>query len=201
MDVLHRTAKDGLGRAYVAGMTWAVEHDAEYVIQMDADGSHAVGYVPQLIGSALATGAGFVVGSRYVPGGRLASEWAPHRRMLSRWANRYVGAVLRTGLRDATAGFVLWRADVVRALRLTDVRSNGYCFQVELKYAAVRAGYPAVEIPIRFEERRTGASKMSAGVQLEAAVLPWRLLLTELTGARGTRPLVRRPRAGGPRWR
>ncbi|GAB2917461.1 polyprenol monophosphomannose synthase [Streptomyces mayteni] len=206
VEVLHRTVKDGLGRAYVAGMTRAVEQGAEYVLQMDADGSHAVSYVPQLIGSALATGAGFVVGSRYVPGGRLASEWAPHRRLLSRWANRYVGAVLRTGLRDVTAGFVLWHADVVRALRLEQVRSNGYCFQVELKYAAVRAGCPAVEIPIRFEERRDGASKMSAGVQFEAAVLPWRLLLGDLRGGRSARrvgviaPAQRRRAGAGRRW-
>ncbi|TDC15243.1 polyprenol monophosphomannose synthase [Streptomyces sp. 8K308] len=206
VEVLHRTVKDGLGRAYVAGMTLAVERGAEYVLQMDADGSHAVAYVPQLIGSALATGAGFVVGSRYVPGGRLASEWAPHRRLLSRWANRYVGAVLRTGLRDATAGFVLWHADVVRALHLEQVRSNGYCFQVELKYAAVRAGCPAVEIPIRFEERRQGASKMSAGVQLEAAVLPWRLLLGDLAAGRAgragavIRPAARRRAGTGRRW-
>jgi dolichol-phosphate mannosyltransferase len=101
--------------------------------------------------------------------------------------------VLRTGLRDVTAGFVLWRADVVRALRLDRVRSNGYSFQVELKHGAVRAGYPAVEIPIRFEERRQGASKMSAGVQLEAAVLPWRLLLSGLVSGP-----TRGPAAAGP---
>ncbi|MFR9723838.1 polyprenol monophosphomannose synthase [Streptomyces sp. MS19] len=184
VSVLHRTAKDGLGRAYVAGMTRAVDEGAAYVLQMDADGSHGTEYVPQLVGTALATGAGLVVGSRYVPGGRLADEWAPHRRLLSRWANRYVGAVLRTGLRDATAGFVLWRADVVRALDLEHTRSNGYSFQVELKHAAVRAGHAAVEIPIRFEERRQGASKMSARVQYEAALLPWRLLLGDLTGRR-----------------
>ena len=187
--VLHRAAKEGLGRAYVAGMTRAVAEGAEFVLQMDADGSHAVAHVPRLLGTALMTGAGFVVGSRYVPGGRLAQEWGVHRRLLSRWANRYVGAVLRTGLRDATAGFVLWRADVVRALRLEGVRSNGYSFQVELKHAAVRAGHPGVEVPIHFEERRAGASKMSAGVQFEAALLPWRLLLADLAGRRG--------RAGG----
>ncbi|RKN39867.1 polyprenol monophosphomannose synthase [Streptomyces hoynatensis] len=184
VGVLHRAEKEGLGRAYVAGMTRAVAEGAEFVLQMDADGSHGAAHVPRLLGTALVTGAGFVVGSRYVPGGRLAGEWALHRRLLSRWANRYVGAVLRTGLRDATAGFVLWRADVVRALRLERVRSNGYSFQVELKHAAVRAGHPAVEVPIRFEERRAGASKMSAGVQVEAALLPWRLLLADLTGRR-----------------
>ncbi|MFF0742187.1 polyprenol monophosphomannose synthase [Streptomyces sp. NPDC004111] len=175
--VLHRTTKDGLGRAYAAGMTRAVEDGADFVLQMDADGSHPVGYVPQLLGSALSTGAGLTVGSRYVCGGRLADEWGLHRRLLSRWANRYVSAVLHTGLRDVTAGFVLWRADTVRAARLDRVRSSGYSFQVELKYRAVRAGCTAVEIPIHFEERRTGVSKMSLAVQLESAVLPWRLRL------------------------
>ncbi|WP_129842310.1 polyprenol monophosphomannose synthase [Streptomyces sp. RFCAC02] len=199
VSVLHRTAKEGLGRAYVAGMLHAVDEGAAYVLQMDADGSHGTEYVPRLVGTALATDAGFVVGSRYVPGGRLAEEWAPHRRLLSRWANRYVGAVLRTGLRDATAGFVLWRADVVRALGLEGMRSNGYSFQVELKYAAVRAGHAAVEIPIRFEERRQGASKMSARVQFEAAWLPWRLLLARPAAARPGGDPVAEPGAAPPR--
>ncbi|MGW1891511.1 polyprenol monophosphomannose synthase [Streptomyces sp. NPDC002004] len=182
ISVLHRTTKDGLGRAYAAGLTRAVADGAEYVLQMDADGSHPVEYVAQLLGSALSTGAALAVGSRYVSGGRLAEEWGLHRRLLSRWANRYVGAVLRTGIRDVTAGFVLWRADAVRAARLDEVRSSGYSFQVELKYGAVRAGFTAVEVPIHFEERRIGASKMTLAVQLESAVLPWRL---RLGGARG----------------
>jgi dolichol-phosphate mannosyltransferase len=175
LSVLHRTVKDGLGRAYAAGMDQAVADGARYVLQMDADGSHPVEYVPQMLGTALATGAGFVVGSRYVAGGRLAEEWGLHRRLLSRWANAYVSAVLRTGLRDVTAGFAMWRSDVVTAMRLSEVRSSGYSFQVELKHQAVRAGHTGVEIPIHFEERRIGASKMTLSVQLESAVLPWRL--------------------------
>jgi dolichol-phosphate mannosyltransferase len=175
VSVLHRTVKDGLGRAYAAGMDQAVAEGAKYVLQMDADGSHPVEYVPQMLGSALSTGAGFVVGSRYVAGGRLAEEWGLHRRLLSRWANAYVSAVLRTGLSDVTAGFAMWRADTVTAMELQKVRSSGYSFQVELKYQAVRAGYTGVEIPIHFEERQIGASKMTVAVQLESAVLPWRL--------------------------
>ncbi|MEU6175311.1 polyprenol monophosphomannose synthase [Streptantibioticus parmotrematis] len=175
VSVLHRTAKDGLGRAYAAGMDQAVADGAAYVLQMDADGSHPVEYVPQMLGSALSTGAGFVIGSRYVSGGRLAEEWGWHRKLLSRWANAYVSAVLRTGLRDVTAGFCMWRADTVTAMRLPEVRSNGYSFQVELKYQAVRAGCTGVEIPIHFEERQIGASKMTLAVQLESAILPWRL--------------------------
>ncbi|UWM49520.1 glycosyltransferase [Streptomyces carpaticus] len=177
IQVLHRAGKDGLGRAYAAGMAAAVAHGARYVLQMDADGSHPPRHVPQLLGSARATGADLVIGSRYVPGGQLTTAWPAHRRLLSRWANRYAGAVLRTGLRDLTAGFVLWRAAALAGLRLEHTRSAGYSFQIELKHAAVRAGCSAVEVPIRFEERRHGASKMSAAVQLEAALLPWRLLL------------------------
>ena len=184
LTVLHRTAKDGLGRAYAAGMDQAVAEGAEYVLQMDADGSHPVEYVSQLLGTALATGAGFVVGSRYVAGGRLAEEWGLHRRLLSRWANAYVSAVLHTGLRDVTAGFALWRVDVVTAMRLSEVRSNGYSFQVELKYQAVRAGYTGVEVPIHFEERQIGNSKMTASVQLESAMLPWKLRLDASRGRR-----------------
>ncbi|WP_269853156.1 polyprenol monophosphomannose synthase [Streptomyces sp. RPT161] len=185
ISVLHRTAKDGLGRAYAAGMDQAVADGAQYVLQMDADGSHPVEYVPQMLGTALATGAGFVVGSRYVCGGRLAEEWGLHRRLLSRWANAYVSTVLRTGLRDVTAGFCMWRADTVTEMKLSEVRSNGYSFQVELKYQAVRAGYTGVEVPIHFEERQIGASKMNLAVQVESAVLPWRLRLDSARARRG----------------
>jgi dolichol-phosphate mannosyltransferase len=177
ISVLHRTVKDGLGRAYAAGMDKAVAEGARYVLQMDADGSHPVEYVPQMLGAALSSGAGFVVGSRYVAGGRLADEWGLHRRLLSKWANAYVSAVLHTGLRDVTAGFVMWRGDTVTAMRLSEVRSSGYSFQVELKYQAVRSGYTGVEVPIHFEERQIGASKMSLAVQLESAILPWKLRL------------------------
>ncbi|MGD3108325.1 polyprenol monophosphomannose synthase [Streptomyces sp. YGL11-2] len=185
IGVLHRTAKEGLGKAYAAGMSQAVADGAAYVLQMDADGSHPVEYVPQLLGGALSTGAAVVVGSRYVCGGRLAPEWGLHRRLLSRWANRYVSGVLRTGLRDATAGFVLWRADAVRTARLDRVRSSGYSFQVELKYQAVGAGFTALEVPIHFEERRIGASKMSAAVQIESAIMPWRIRFASLRTPRG----------------
>ncbi|WP_432052155.1 polyprenol monophosphomannose synthase [Streptomyces xiamenensis] len=184
IQVLHRAGKDGLGRAYAAGMAAAVARGTHYVLQMDADGSHPPHHIPQLLGSAQATGADLVIGSRYVPGGQLTGAWPVHRRLLSRWANRYAGAVLRTGLRDLTAGFVLWRATALTSLRLDHARSAGYSFQIELKHAALRAGCRALEIPIRFEERRHGASKMSAAVQLEAALLPWRLLLRR-TGPAG----------------
>ncbi|MFE9439780.1 polyprenol monophosphomannose synthase [Streptomyces sp. NPDC006602] len=175
MSVLHRTEKDGLGRAYVAGMSAALAEGAEYVVQMDADGSHPVEAVPRMLGTAVASGVGLVVGSRYVEGGSLDEEWGKHRVLLSRFANRYARTVLGTKIRDITAGFNLWSAATLRDVDLATLDSAGYSFQVELKFKAVRAGHSAVEIPIRFEERTEGVSKMSFGTQVESALVPLRL--------------------------
>ncbi|CAL9299361.1 polyprenol monophosphomannose synthase [Streptomyces sp. SudanB182_2057] len=177
MSVLHRTEKDGLGRAYTAGMSAALDEGAEYVVQMDADGSHPVEAVPRMLRAALDSGAGLVVGSRYVEGGSLDEEWAAHRVLLSRFANRYARAVLGTDIQDITAGFNLWSARTLRDVGLASLDSAGYSFQVELKYRAVRAGHTAVEVPIRFAERTEGESKMTLRTQLESAVLPLRLRL------------------------
>ncbi|WP_221352998.1 polyprenol monophosphomannose synthase [Streptomyces beigongshangae] len=177
MSVLHRTAKDGLGRAYVAGMSAALDEGAEYVVQMDADGSHPVEAVPRMLGTAVASGVGLVVGSRYVEGGSLDEEWSAHRVLLSRFANSYARTVLGTKIRDITAGFNLWSARTLRDVDLHSLDSAGYSFQVELKYKAVRAGHSAVEIPIRFEERTEGVSKMTLRTQLESALVPVRLRL------------------------
>ncbi|WP_084715289.1 polyprenol monophosphomannose synthase [Streptacidiphilus rugosus] len=177
ISVLHRKGKDGLGKAYAAGMALAVSEGARYVVQMDADGSHPASAIPQMLGTALSTGSGLVVGSRYVPGGQLAEEWRWHRRLLSRWANAYAGTILSTRVRDITAGFNLWSAEALRAVDLDTLESAGYSFQVELKFRAVHAGFGAMEVPIRFEERRAGESKMSFAVQLESAIVPWRLRL------------------------
>jgi dolichol-phosphate mannosyltransferase len=174
--VLHRPGKEGLGRAYADGMTHAVEDGARYVLQMDADGSHPADVIPRLLGVALATNCDLVAGSRYVTGGSLGEDWPAHRRLLSGWANWYVARVLGLRLRDITAGFVLWRADVLREI-LPRTASSGYSFQVETKYLALRAGRPAMEVPIRFAQRQAGASKMNFSVQLESALLPWRLRL------------------------
>ncbi|TKA12901.1 polyprenol monophosphomannose synthase [Actinacidiphila oryziradicis] len=177
MSVLHRTAKDGLGRAYAAGMTAALGEGAAFIVQMDGDGSHPVHVVPQMLGTALATGADFVVGSRYVDGGSLAEDWGLHRRLLSKWANFYAGTVLSTRIRDITAGFNLWSARTLRDVDLSTLGSAGYSFQVELKFRATRIGHNGVEIPIRFEERTEGVSKMSFGTQIESALVPLRLRL------------------------
>ncbi|NEA99958.1 polyprenol monophosphomannose synthase [Streptomyces sp. SID13726] len=182
MSVLHRTEKDGLGRAYVAGMSAALDEGAAYVVQMDADGSHPVEAVPRMLGTAVASGVGLVVGSRYVEGGSLDEEWGRHRVLLSRFANRYARTVLGTKIRDITAGFNLWSAATLRDIDLTTLDSAGYSFQVELKFKAVRAGHSAVEIPIRFEERTEGESKMNLATQIESAVMPLRLRLRNRRG-------------------
>ena len=177
MSVLHRTEKDGLGRAYVAGMSAAVDEGARYVVQMDADGSHPVEAVPRMLGTAMASGVGLVIGSRYVEGGQLDDDWGAHRVLLSRFANRYARTVLGTKIRDITAGFNLWSVQALRDVDLHSLDSAGYSFQVELKYKAVRAGHSAVEIPIRFEERTEGVSKMTLRTQLESAMVPVKLRL------------------------
>ncbi|WP_369216141.1 polyprenol monophosphomannose synthase, partial [Streptomyces flavofungini] len=168
MSVLHRTEKDGLGRAYAAGMAQAVADGAHYVLQMDADGSHPAAKAAELLGVALATDAGVVVGSRYVQGGTLSAAWGAHRKLLSRWANVYAGAILGTRVRDITGGFNLWRADALRAIDLASVDSAGYSFQVEMKYRALRRGFGVMEVPIHFEDRVVGESKMNLMVQLES---------------------------------
>jgi dolichol-phosphate mannosyltransferase len=176
VGVLHRMEKDGLGRAYVAGITRALFEEADIIIQMDADLSHPAAVIPIMIETLRTTDAGVVIGSRYVEGGSAAAEWAWHRRALSAWANFYVNAILRLHVKDATAGFKAWKADTLRAIDVGSVQSNGYSFQVEMNTRAVRRGYRIAEVPIRFEERTHGASKMSLKVQLESALMPWKLL-------------------------
>jgi dolichol-phosphate mannosyltransferase len=173
--VVHRAAKEGLGRAYVDGMSRALDAGAEYVVQMDADLSHPPEYIPQLLGTLLSTRAGVVIGSRYVPGGSLAEEWGLDRRLLSGWANFYVETLLRLRIRDVTAGYKLWSREALLDVGLQRVHSNGYSFQVEMNYLAARNGHKIVEIPIHFEERHLGSSKMTLAVKLESAKLPFQL--------------------------
>lgn len=175
VDVLHRTVKDGLGRAYVAGITKALADGAEIIIQMDADLSHPVEVIPEMLRLLESTDAGVVLGSRYVKGGSAAQEWSWYRRLLSAWANLYVNAILRLHVRDATAGFKAWRADTLRRIDVGTIRSNGYAFQVEMNHRTVRNGIRIVETPIRFSERNEGSSKMTVAVQVESALMPWRL--------------------------
>jgi len=182
LGVLHRTEKDGLGRAYVAGITRALDEGADIVIQMDADLSHPVEAVPRMIEKLASTDAAVVLGSRYVAGGSLAGDWGWHRKALSAWANFYVNAILRLHVKDATAGFKAWRAETLRRIDIATIRSNGYAFQVEMNYRTVKQGLRIAEIPIRFEERADGVSKMSLSVQLESALMPWKLLFGRKLG-------------------
>jgi dolichol-phosphate mannosyltransferase len=173
LQVQHRPGKEGLGRAYVDGMSQAMQAGAEFVVQMDSDLSHGPQYLPQMLGTLLATGADVVIGSRYVVGASLASEWSWRRRALSIFANAYVRALLHLGIRDVTAGFKLWRSSALRTVDVASVRSDGYSFQVEMNYRAVRRGLKIVEIPIHFADRAGGESKMNLKVQLESARIPF----------------------------
>jgi dolichol-phosphate mannosyltransferase len=173
MTVVHRPGKQGLGRAYVDGMCRAVAAGAEFVVQMDSDLSHAPDYLPQMLGTLLASNADVVIGSRYVSGASLAREWSWHRKALSGFANSYVRVLLHLGIRDVTAGFKLWRSSALETIDVASVRSNGYSFQVEMNYRTIRRGLKVVELPIHFADRREGDSKMSVKVQLESALMPF----------------------------
>jgi dolichol-phosphate mannosyltransferase len=175
MAVIHRAGKGGLGTAYVAGMGWALAQGSEFILQMDADFSHSPQYVPQMLGVSLATGADVVIGSRYVPGGSLDEDWSWWRRFLSAWANFYSRSLLGIRVRDMTSGFKLWRRQALLGIELDNLCSNGYIFQVEMAYLCERLGYRLIEVPIHFEDRRIGQSKMDVPVKLESAWRVWEL--------------------------
>lgn len=170
--VLHRTGTRGLGRSYIDGMRDALRSGATHVCQMDADFSHDPADLPRLLDAS--RDADLVIGSRYVPGGTLRN-WPVHRVMLSAFANAYVRAITGLTVRDCTSGFRCWRRELLARLPLEGIVSDGYAFQVELAWEARAAGGRTVEIPITFVERRQGASKLSARVIAESALLPWRL--------------------------
>jgi len=158
VQVLHRTGKRGLGLSYIDGMYVALRTDATHICQMDADLSHNPEDVPRLLEAA--ERADFVIGSRYVPGGRI-ENWPLHRRLLSAFANRYIRAITRLTIRDCTSGFRCWRREALEQLPLASIRSDGYAFIVELAWEASRVGLRCAEVPITFVERRQGASKLS----------------------------------------
>lgn len=167
VHVLHRTAKNGLGKAYVAGFQWGLERGYGILVEMDADGSHAPENLPRILA---ATSVGeLVIGSRYVAGGYVVN-WPLHRMVLSKAANLYARLALGVGLHDITAGYRAYKAEVLRALPLDDIESHGYCFQVDLAWRTVQEGFIVIEVPITFTERAIGASKMSGSIIREALV-------------------------------
>lgn len=167
--IIHRPGKLGMGTAYVQGFQWAIDYGVQNIIHMDADFSHSPHYVPQML--ELIPDVDVVVGSRYIKGGRLDEGWSIFRRLLSWWANSvWVRFILGTKTKDATSGFKCWKAEALQHIGLEHIRSNGYIFQVEMCYLAERLGYRIKEIPIYFEDRRLGESKMDTRIQVEAAL-------------------------------
>ena len=183
VHVLHRTAKEGLGAAYIAGFAWAREHGYDVVVEMDADGSHAPEQLPRLL--AALEHADLVLGSRWVEGGSVVN-WPRSRKVLSRGGNAYTRTMLGLPLQDATGGFRAYRRSVLDALTLDAVASQGYCFQVDLAWQAWKSGCTVVEVPITFVERVRGESKMSRAIVVEAL---WRVTWWGLRTRRSRRPL------------
>jgi len=188
--VLHREGKSGLGAAYLAGFAAALADGYEVVVEMDADGSHPPEDLPALL--AALEDADVVLGSRYVAGGTVRN-WPAHRQLLSRGANLYSRLALGVPIKDITAGFRVFRRQVLQELDLAEVSSQGYCFQIDMAWRAAQAGFRVREVPITFTERERGASKMSGAIVVEAfcRVAGWGM------GRLVHRSRARRPRAGG----
>jgi dolichol-phosphate mannosyltransferase len=166
ITVLHRVEKDGLGRAYLAGFAMALAAGYTYVVEIDADGSHDPAELPAMLQLAEG-GADLVLGSRWIPGGSVVN-WPWLRQVISRSGNTYARTVLRSKIHDITSGFRVYRASALESLHLSDVSSQGYCFQVELAWLLEKTSHNIKEHPIAFVERATGRSKMHGGIVLEA---------------------------------
>ena len=174
IKVIHRQGKMGLGTAYAEGFREALSMGADVVVQMDADFSHSPEYIPEMVG--LLDNYDVAVGSRYVQGGGTDRRWSWWRYLLSWWANQvYTRLILGVEVQDATAGFKVMRSEVLNAIDLTSVVSNGYVFQVEMAYLCHKLGYRVIEIPIYFEDRRIGRSKMDIPVKVEAVWRVWQI--------------------------
>jgi dolichol-phosphate mannosyltransferase len=169
IEVLHRTQKEGLGPAYIAGFRKALEEGAGLILEMDADFSHDPAYLPRLLEASRR--ADLVIGSRYVAGGGVAN-WGPLRRGISRGGSAYARLVLGVKVRDLTGGFKCFRREVLEAIDLDSVDARGYAFQVEMTYRALQAGFRVVEVPIVFRDRHAGSSKMDSSIVVEAI---WRV--------------------------
>ena len=167
--VLHRPGKSGLGPAYLAGFNYGFEKNYDFLVEMDADGSHRVEDLPKLLRQK--DSADLVIGSRWVPGGKV-QNWPLHRKLISRTGNLYAGIMLRAKISDITAGFRVFRSSFLKTLDLSSVASQGYSFQVEMAWKSRTSGGRIVEVPITFVERTQGKSKMSQRIVVEAL---WRV--------------------------
>jgi dolichol-phosphate mannosyltransferase len=189
LAVLHLRSRGGLRRAYLAAFNWAMARQARRVIQMDCDFSHSPVYVPKLLEAA--NSADLVVGSRYVTGGKLDARIGTARYLQSWWANEvYARLILNLRLQDVTSSFRCWRAQALRRIDLDAISSNGYSFQIEMAYVAEKLGFKIVEVPIHYEERRLGRSKLNLASKAEAAWRTWeiRWRYRHFTGASETTP-------------
>ncbi|GAB3657881.1 polyprenol monophosphomannose synthase [Actinocorallia lasiicapitis] len=171
LRVMHRTTKDGLGGAYLAGFRWAIAEGYDVMVEMDADGSHKPEELPLLLAALIAEDADLVIGSRWVKGGKV-HNWPKSREVLSRGGNAYARLMLGFHLKDATAGYRAFRRGALERIGLDAVDSRGYCFQIDMALRAVRADLKVVEVPINFVEREIGVSKMSSNIVAEAM---WRV--------------------------
>ena len=167
IEVLRRQGKAGLGSAYRAGFAWGLEHGFDVLVEMDADLSHDPAALPTLVRPVSEGHADLVIGSRYVPGGAIP-DWKWHRRLLSKLGNQYAAFMLALDIHDLTAGYRAYRSDILRAIDLTTVSTDGYGFQIDMAYRVSRAGGRVVEVPITFTDRTEGTSKMSSRVIVEA---------------------------------
>ncbi|RKH47959.1 polyprenol monophosphomannose synthase [Corallococcus sp. AB050B] len=174
--VLHREKKEGLGRAYLAAFRWALAEGYTYILEMDADFSHDPRYLPTFLDAAEG-GADLVLGSRYVEGGGTVN-WGVGRKIISRGGSLYARSILGVDVRDLTGGFKCFNRRVLETLNLDEVRSTGYAFQIELTYRTLRKGFTVREVPIVFEDRRVGHSKMNKKIFVEALGMVWKLRFT-----------------------
>lgn len=170
LHFMQRPGKLGLGSAYLSGFAWGLERRYRAIIEMDADFSHNPSSLPAMLAALQGTAA--VIGSRYVQGGS-TENWHPLRKLISRFGSFYSRVILGVPLHDLTGGFNAWRREALEAMNLRTIRSEGYSFQIELKYRCFKAGLPMKELPIVFSERREGSSKMSWKIVVEALYRVW----------------------------
>ncbi|MEV1128344.1 polyprenol monophosphomannose synthase [Agromyces sp. NPDC049794] len=200
--VLHRSAKNGLGAAYLEAFDWALERGYDPIVQLDADGSHLPEQLPRLLGGLEGGDAAgpvdVVIGSRWIPGGAI-ENWPRHRELLSRWGSAYARAALRLPTRDATAGYRAFRAEALRRLRLEDVHTRGYGFQVDMLWHAREAGLTIIEVPVTFVERTRGRSKMSPAIVIEAMLRVTAWGLRSRFGGRRATDVAAEPRGAEAR--